>query len=434
MPIKLSTSGIRAPYHELTPDKIVRFAQAFATFTAGGDIALCSDLRPSHGFLREAVAAGLLACGADVLDYGNLPTPIVQWIIRQHHFHGGVSISGGHNPFDWNALIFLNRDGSYLNQSEGEEFFNLYHSGQFARKGSASQGQWQASSRFLDDYFSQLRLPTGAETRGRFVIDCAYGFRRPLVDRLSRALGITLIPLFCGEEDMLAKDPEPNSRNAGFLATVVRETGSDGGFQINSDASRILIVDEKGQPFSEELTLPIFARILLEEERCDIVTNYSTSKAVDRVAKSFGVHVFRTDVGQPHVIQAVRELRTKIGGEGSGSVVHTPFSLGFDSFLFMKRLIEFLRCQHQPLSALHDEFADPEIVKETIFLPEYRIYRSLEKIERLFNNPLRLKDGFYVEDGSCWLCIRASSTVAMIRIQGEGAGIAAEINRLKELI
>jgi phosphomannomutase len=434
MPIKLSISGIRGKYHELTPNIVVKFVQAFSTYINGGKVILGADARPSGKFISEAVTAGLRSTGSDVFDYGIIPSPIVQWIIKNYKYHGGISITAGHNPFEWNSLVFFNNEGSYLNHLEGEEFFNLYHSGNIRYKNFNKLGKYQRTEAYVDNYFKALRIKKGRGREMKFVVDCSNGFDCSFINRLSGSINTKLIPIFCRAQEQLQKDPEPNLKNAGFLSTVVKETGSDGGFLLNSDGSRVLIVDETGKPLSEEMTLPLFATIVLEEERGDIVTNYSTSQLIDSVAKKYGVKVFRTDVGQPYVVQMVKEIKAKIGGEGSGSVVYSPFSLGFDSFVFIKKIVNYLREHNLNISALAQGLDPPEIYKETIFLPPHKIYNFLEKIGDLYSHKTKLKDGFYISKRNAWLCIRASATVSMIRIIGEGKGVAGEIARVKEEI
>jgi phosphomannomutase len=434
MAIKLSISGIRGKFHELTPNRVARYVQAFSTYLRGGEIIISSDLRPSGKFITEAVISGLTSIGSDVTDYGILPTPIIQWILKNSTFKGGISITAGHNTFDWNSLVFLNSEGSYLNHFQGEEFFNIYHSGKFNARRFHQLGGYKKSHHYLADYFEQVRSENQGGKELKFVIDCSYGMNPDLIKKLSEALKIRLIPIFCGNSGTLNKDPEPSIVNAGFLSTIVRETGSDGGFFLNSDASRILLVDEQGTPISEELTLPIFASIILENELSDIVTNYSTSRVVDQVAKKFGVKVFRTDVGQPYVVQMVKEIKAHLGGEGSGSIVYSPFSYGFDSFIVIKKILDYLKKNRLSISDIAGNFKSPQIQKETIYLPANKIYNFLEKIGNLYDNHMKLKDGFYISSGDEWLCIRASATVSMIRIIGEGKGIQEEIDRVKEQV
>jgi mannose-1-phosphate guanylyltransferase/phosphomannomutase len=240
--------------------------------------------------------------------------------------------------------------------------------------------------------------------------------------------------LFCGSDEAPSRDPEPNRKNAGILSTVVQETQCDGGFLLNSDASRVLMVTETGRVLSEELTLPLFARIVLEREKTNIVTTYSTSKTVDRVAEDYGVKVFRTDVGPPSVIQTALEVKAAVGGEGSGSVVYTPFSRGYDAFYFIQRIAEFVRAKSTTISALAAEFSEPDIHKTRIPLPASEIYASLERVEKLYPDKRKLKDGIYVEQDDAWLCVRASSTRPMIRVVGEGQTVPEEIERIRDQV
>jgi phosphomannomutase len=262
MSIKLSISGIRGKFDELMPNRVVKFAEAFSTYIDGGDVIVGADARPSGTFITEAVFAGLIAAGSNVHDYGIIPTPILHWIIKNSEYKGGISITAGHNSFDWNSLIFLNSEGSYLSHVEGEEFFNLFHSMNFSKQPFNKLGQYRCSDDYVDKYFETLQLKDSFSKPLKFVIDCSNGFDSWVVEKLSRALGIQGVAIFCRGDGFMQKDPEPTIANAGYLSTFVRETHCDGGFLLNSDASRILIVDETGTPLSEELTFPIFAQMI----------------------------------------------------------------------------------------------------------------------------------------------------------------------------
>jgi hypothetical protein len=96
--------------------------------------------------------------------------------------------------------------------------------------------------------------------------------------------------------------------------------------------------------------------------------------------------------------------------------------------------VEYLRKHKCKISDIAEGFTVPNIYKETIFLPPNKIYNFLERIGNRYSNKMSLKDGFYIEKGEDWLCIRASSTVSMIRIVGEGKSIHSDISKVKELV
>jgi len=432
--LKISISGIRGKFNDLTPERIVKFSEAFSTYIDGGNIAISRDTRPSGEFISEAISSGLLATKSNVYNFKILPSPILQWIIKKHKFKGGITITGGHNDFEWNSLIFLNKTGAYLNTLEGEEFFNIYHSNQFNRKKFDQLGELVKIKRdYVRDYFNNLSNNFNKGKKYRFVIDCSNGSISKFLPLLEKYLKIKVIPLF-HKGSKSYKPPEPNISNAEILSTVVKETNCDGGLLFNSDASRILMVDEKGRIFSEELTLPAFVKMILEKQDSDVVTTYSTSRVVDEVVKSYNNKVYRTDVGQSSVVQKAIEQKAKIGGEGSGSVVFTPFSFAYDSIFFLKELIDYINRNKKTMSNLRDSFKEPKIYKEKLYFPMEQIYKKIEDIEKLYPRNKKLRDGFYIKDQDNWLCARVSSTENMIRVIGEGPQILEEIKRMKALL
>jgi len=132
--LKIGITGVRGILGEtLTPELAVGFAQAFGTYLDGGRILLCRDTRASGPMIRSAVLAGLLAAGCDVFDLGVCPTPSLQLAVNWLKAEGGIAITGGHNPSEWNALKFVRNDGLYLNPTQGEELLDIFHQGEFAK-------------------------------------------------------------------------------------------------------------------------------------------------------------------------------------------------------------------------------------------------------------------------------------------------------------
>src|SRR3990172_5063369 len=115
-PLKICITGVRGVAGQPpTPELIVRFAEAFGSYWDGGRVLVCRDPRPSGPMLQAAVTAGLLSVGCEVVDLGICPTPTLQLAVPFLGAKGGVSLTGGHNPPEWNALKFVRDDGLYLN-------------------------------------------------------------------------------------------------------------------------------------------------------------------------------------------------------------------------------------------------------------------------------------------------------------------------------
>ena len=133
-PLKISINGVRGIVGEtFTPELAVAFAQAFGTYLDSGRILVGRDTRASGPMVQAAVQAGLLAAGCEVIDLGICPTPSLQLAVTWLQAQGGISITAGHNPEQWNALKFVRSDGLYLNAMQAEELLDIYHQGEFEK-------------------------------------------------------------------------------------------------------------------------------------------------------------------------------------------------------------------------------------------------------------------------------------------------------------
>lgn len=91
------TFGVRRAANEvLTPEFASRLAACYGSVVQG-TVAVGGDTRTSSPMLMEAVKAGLLSSGCDVVDLGILPTPGVQYGVRKY-YDGGFCVAPNHIP------------------------------------------------------------------------------------------------------------------------------------------------------------------------------------------------------------------------------------------------------------------------------------------------------------------------------------------------
>src|ERR671917_2419305 len=132
--LKISISGVRGVVGEsLTPGLLVRFAQAFGTYTGPGTIVIGRDTRTSGEMVRQAVAAGLLSAGCRVVDLDVCPVPTVQLLVRALRARGGIAITASHNLAEWNALKFVNSAGLFLTNAQARQLLDIYHQGEYVK-------------------------------------------------------------------------------------------------------------------------------------------------------------------------------------------------------------------------------------------------------------------------------------------------------------
>src|ERR1700749_510713 len=119
-PLKIGITGVRGVVGEtFTPELAVGFAQAFGTYLDGGRILVSRDARPSGPMVRAAVLGALMAAGCEVVDLGVCPTPSMQLAVAQTGAAGGIAVTAGHNPSQWDALKLVRPYGVSLHPARG---------------------------------------------------------------------------------------------------------------------------------------------------------------------------------------------------------------------------------------------------------------------------------------------------------------------------
>src|SRR5262249_45703572 len=75
------------------------------------------DTRLSGYMFEEAMCAGFVAMGMDVILVGPIPTPGIAMLTRSLRADAGVMISASHNPFEDNGIKLFGPDGYKLDDA-----------------------------------------------------------------------------------------------------------------------------------------------------------------------------------------------------------------------------------------------------------------------------------------------------------------------------
>jgi phosphomannomutase len=431
-PLKIGISGVRGIVGEsLTPELVVSFAQAFGTYLDSGRLLVCRDTRASGPMVQAAVVSGLLAAGCDVVDLGVCPTPTLQIAVRWLGAQGGISITGGHNPTAWNALKFVRADGLYLSAAQAEELLDIVHQGEYEkatwdriRTGITEQ---DAIGHHLEVLTAAFDVEAARRRRLRVAVDCCNGASARLSPRWLELLGCTVLAVNDDPTAPFPHRPEPKPDTMAQLKAVVRAGGADIGFAHDADGERLGLVTADGEALSEERTLTLATAIALAQVPGTVVTNVSTTRAVDEVARRHGGTVVRTPVGQSFISEAMLEHHAVIGGEGNGGVAVPRVLVSHDAAAAQGLIIEHMARSGASLRELIDHLPSFAMVKHDFAEKPSVLYSVLQDFrDTIEREGLRsdTTDGVVVAFDDGWVHVRASQTESMIRVIAEAASPA----------
>ena len=241
---------------------------------------------------------------------------------------------------------------------------------------------------------------------------------------LLKKLGCEVIELNTTPATPFPRGAEPTPENITQLAEIVKRERADIGFAQDPDADRLAIVSEKGIPISEEYTLVLCTKYILatsSSSRKIVVTNLSTTSAIDNIAREFGAIVMRTKIGEVHVAEAIKEQKALIGGEGNGGIIFPEVGFNRDSLSGIALILMLLATQKKKLSEIVATIPQYILIKKKI-----ECHSQQEALDFLENarikfqkDSLDLTEGVKVIRKTGWLHIRASNTEPIIRIFAE---------------
>jgi phosphomannomutase len=216
------------------------------------------------------------------------------------------------------------------------------------------------------------------------------------------------------------RPPEPVPENLGELEALTARAGADVGFAVDPDVDRLALVSEQGRAVGEDYTLALAARLVLKHRRGPVVTNLSTSRVVEDVARAAGVECVRAPVGEVNVAIAMRDAGAVIGGEGNGGVILPEMHLGRDAPIGAALVLQLLLEEGRPLSALVADHPRYVIVKDKLDRPQAPLGSVYDALRGAFPEAESdMQDGLRLAWPDRWVHVRPSGTEPIVRVIAE---------------
>lgn len=421
----ISVSGLRGIVGQhLTPEAALRYAAAFARLAPAGPIVVGRDSRPSGLMLQEAVLAALHAAGRNTFQAGIVPTPTLGVLVRKHQAAGGVMISASHNPLEYNGLKLFASEGRIVPNHFGQQVLEGYRRG---------PGEWVPWHRIgvgqpcpdpiAPHIEAVLAVVDAQQIRARsfkVLLDANHGAGAEAGRRLLEALGCQVVLVGGQADGQFEHPPEPTAENLVSLSTLVRQSGVDIAFAQDPDADRLAILDATGRYLGEEATLALCVDHVLKTRKGPIVTNCSTSRMIEDLARKYDVPFFRSPVGEPHVVDLMLAKDALFGGEGNGGPIDPRVGYVRDSLVGMALVLEAMAQTGLSAAALAEQLPRYEIVKTKVPLEPGKVRDALDRLERHFSDSRADRlDGLRLDWPDRWLLVRPSNTEPICRIVAE---------------
>ncbi len=425
---------IRGVYGEtLDEDMAYRIGRAYATFLKAKRVVVGRDMRPHSQPLFKALADGLTAQGADVIDIGMASTPLLYFADGRLAADGGIIITASHNPGEWNGFKLCREQAIPISGDTGiKDIEQIVANKVFAEadsKGSISSIDMMPEyiehiSSFADirrplrvciDYANGMGIIEGEVLKGKFDID-------PLFDTLDGSF----------------PNHEANPLKLETLDKIrerMKSSSYDFGVAFDGDADRAGFLDEAGEFISMDMITALIAKeILRQKTGATIYYDLRSSWAVREIIEENGGIPRMSRVGHAFIKQQMREADAVFAGELSGHYYFKENYYAESSSLAVLMIANLVSASDTPLSGLirplRRYHASGEINSTVADASA-----TLEKIKDSFAGGRLIElDGVTVEFDDWWFNVRASNTEPLVRLNLEAKDEALMLAKRDEVL
>lgn len=394
-------------------------------------VAVGHDNRLTSPELAAGLIEGLRATGVDVLFVGTVPTPVLYWSEATFGTDAGVQITGSHNPPEWNGIkMSVGRGSLYGDAIQG--LLRRIQESDYAQ-GRGALAEEEVLDRYVADVAGRFSLARPVKV----AVDAGNGVGALVAEKLMRALGAEVTPLFCDSDGTFPNHhPDPTvDENLEDLIRAVRDGGLDLGVAFDGDADRIGAVDEHGTIVRGDILLLLYGLDLLKKRGPGqkLVFDVKCSQALPEVFEAAGGEPIMAATGHSLIKKRMKETGALLAGELSGHIMIADDYFGFDDALYDAcRLVDLVARSDRPLSAQVADFpayvSTPEIRVDVTEEQKWAVVAEAVEHFRALHDVIDV-DGVRVLFGDGWALLRASNTqpVIVARYEARTAERLAEI-------
>jgi len=420
----------------LTPPIVESIGQAIGTEALrrnGKAVAIGRDGRLSGPELVAALARGLQKSGANVIDVGQVATPMLYFAAHHLETGSGVSVTGSHNPPDYNGLKMVIA-GETLWGDAIQDLRRRIERGDLAR-GAGSYREQSIREPYLKRIAGDVKLARPMSV----VVDCGNGVAGGTAPELYRRLGCSVTELYCEVDGNFPNHhPDPSQpKNLVDLKNALAAGRGEIGFAFDGDGDRLGVVTKNGKIiYPDRLLMLLAADVLKRQPGAQIIFDVKSTRNLFTWVREHGGKPLLWKTGHSLIKQKLKETGAALAGEMSGHFFFKERWYGFDDALYGgARLLEILSRVNDPsaeLEALPDAVSTPELHVQLAEGENFTLIEKLRQTARFEDaKDIISIDGLRVEYDDGFGLARPSNTTPVVVLRFE-ADTDAALKRIQD--
>ena len=431
---------------ELNEGIAQRIARAFAEVMQAERVVVGHDPRASSKALVEAVKAGLVEAGVEVLDLGLCGTEEMYHATAYFEADGGIEVTASHNPMDYNGLKMVKAGSAPLDPATDmvkikalaeSEVFAPTKAGGEVRQAKAARGA------YVRRVLSFVDLPVLRPMK--ILVNAGNGAAGPTFDALAESLSKKRAPLsfICLNHEPDGSFPNgiPNPllpENQPMTANAVLAAEADMGIAWDGDFDRCFLFDHLGRFIPGEYVVGLLAEVFLAKEKGATIVHdpriiWNTQEIVTRLG---GTPVMAR-TGHAYLKQALRDTGAVYGGEMSAHHYFRDFACCDSGMIPWLLIVELMSRRGVTLADLVSQRMAAFPSSGEINFVVADAGRAVARVRAAMEPDavaVDETDGLSLDMGSWRFSLRSSNTEPLLRLNVESRGDAGQVAQAVETL
>ncbi len=414
------TDGIRGRF-----DKEITYSLAYKVGYALGfivennnPILIGRDTRISGEILLEAISRGIKAAGKEFLYLGICPTPAIPFLIKKEKFSSGVMISASHNPPEFNGIKIFDNNGEKIKKDFENRIEMIVERANNKNLFTNKKKSIRKNNDLLNIYTQGLLDTMGDENlKGmKIILDTCYGSATTCAESIFKQLGAN-VKVINDEKDGLKINLNCGSTCLDPLNKAIKENDADMGFSFDGDADRVIGVDSKGNILNGDHILFLWGRELLKENLLPnnkIISTRMANLGFEKTWNNIGGILYRTEVGDKYIFEAIKEKKALLGGEQSGHILSKINNFCGDGILTALQICKYCKKKNISLKSWLSSSFLPYPQKLTNIDLNFDFKNINNTYKDLINESI--ENFSKIKKDECRVYIRPSGTEPVLRV------------------
>ncbi|MFQ5821587.1 MAG: hypothetical protein ACE5I5_16510 [Candidatus Heimdallarchaeota archaeon] len=370
---------------ELTPDVALQIGVALGTYLGKNSTIITSrDFRTDCRMLKRALTAGLMAAGANTIDFHAAITPITQFAIKRFGANAGVVVTSGHGPQDNITIRIFDSTGVEWSKEQLMQIFQIWNQNKVYRASPEEVGQLShvpdAPTIYQTALNRYINIDKIAKSRFRVVLDCALGPVSIIAPSLYSKACCDVIALNSYQPVHIA-EVLPNTASVLKVSQTIIATNADVGIVFDVEGNRVIFLDSYGNFITPDDIATIFLKKKVSRRKGIIAVSNSVSRSIEQIIKNEdGPQIERVAATPGTIASCLRDAHGLLGASDQGEYMFPAFSLESDGILASLMLLEILASEETSLSELLSDIPRFPVVRYDLPCHEDETTQIIDKI------------------------------------------------------